>query len=95
MLERRSVDHYAASKREDRLVAERDMVLTYVLKILSESSLLQSLAFKGGTCIKKVYLGGTCRFSMDLDFTAIDISCWDLKREIKDLFSGGPYYGSL
>lgn len=32
--------------------------------------LLEHFAFKGGTCIRKVHLGATGRFSMDLDFTA-------------------------
>lgn len=53
------------------MVAERDVILTYALQLLSTSSLLKALAFKGGTCIRKVLLGTSGRFSMDLDFTAL------------------------
>lgn len=56
LLEERFVDHYAQASGVDALVAERDVVLTYVLKILSEN-LSGRLAFKGGTCLKKVYIG--------------------------------------
>jgi predicted nucleotidyltransferase component of viral defense system len=37
--------------------------------LLSETGHLENLAFKGGTCIRKMHLGATGRFSMDLDFT--------------------------
>ena len=76
MLDKRQVDHYAQAGRVDRIVAERNVVLTYVLKALSEEKnpLIRQLVFKGGTCLKKVYLGKTGRFSMDLDFTALGIS---------------------
>lgn len=53
------------------MVAERDVILTYVLQLLSKSGMLKILAFKGGTCIRKIYLGISGRFSMDLDFTAL------------------------
>lgn len=36
----------------------------------SDSSLSESRAFKGGTCLKKCYLE-TYRFSEDLDFTVL------------------------
>ncbi len=52
-------------------VAERDAVLTYVLRILADAGLLERLIFKGGTCVRKVFLGRTGRFSEDLDFTKI------------------------
>ena len=55
-------------------VAERDVVLTYVLRILADAGLLERLIFKGGTCVRKVFLGRTGRFSEDLDFTAPQIS---------------------
>ena len=51
-------------------VAERDVVLTYFLKVANED-LPGKLAFKGGTCLKKVCLGKTGRFSIDLDFTGV------------------------
>jgi predicted nucleotidyltransferase component of viral defense system len=51
-------------------IAEREVVLTHALQLLSEAGWLEHFAFKGGTCIRKVHLGATGRFSMDLDFTA-------------------------
>ena len=92
MLERRHVTFYARSSGvpEDR--AERDIVLTYVLRIISDS-MLPRLAFKGGTCLKKIYFGKTGRFSMDLDFTAINMTTWGLQRRVKQVFNGVSYYG--
>jgi len=42
-----------------------------VLRILYDQGLLIQLAFKGGTAIRKLHLGGMGRFSLDLDFTAV------------------------
>jgi len=61
-----NIDHYANASQIDTYVAERDVVLTYVLKILDDARLLDKLAFKGGTCLKKVYYGKTTRFSEKL-----------------------------
>jgi len=71
MIEKRLVQWYAADAGVDLDIAEREIALTYVLRILSDEGLLNHLAFKGGTAIRKLYLGGTGRFSLDLDFTAI------------------------
>jgi len=60
-----------ASRLRDKMVGEREVVLTYALQILSASGFLDALAFKGGTCIRKIHLGLSGRFSMDLDFTAL------------------------
>ena len=92
MLERRHVTFYARSSGvpEDR--AERDIVLTYALRIMSDR-ILSRLAFKGGTCLKKVYFGGTGRFSMDLDFTSIDAKPEELSEGIKDLLHEKSWYG--
>jgi len=70
MIEKRLVQWYAADAGVDLDIAEREIALTYVLSILSDGGLLNRLAFKGGTAIRKLYLGGTGRFSLDLDFTA-------------------------
>ena len=72
MLPQVTVDHYASGMRIDTFVAERDVVLTYVLKILDDVGLLQKLAFKGGICLKKIYYARVTRFSEDLDFTSLD-----------------------
>jgi len=71
MIEKRLVQWYAADAGVDLDIAEREIVLTYVLRILSDEGLLNHLAFKGGTAIRKLYLGATGRFSLDLDFAAI------------------------
>ena len=72
MLQEKFIDFFAYTSRlRDKMVGERDVILTYVLQLLSESRILKTLAFKGGTCIRKIHLGISGRFSMDLDFTAL------------------------
>jgi predicted nucleotidyltransferase component of viral defense system len=71
MVEKRLVQWYAADAGVDLDIAEREIVLTYVLRILTDNGLLKHLAFKGGTAIRKLYLGSQGRFSLDLDFTAM------------------------
>ena len=48
---------------------EKDFVLTFVLKKLFESELKDSLVFKGGTALHKLYLHK--RMSIDIDFTEL------------------------
>ncbi len=92
VLERRHAAFYARSSGVSERVAERDIVLTYVLRILSDS-ILPRLAFKGGTCLKKMYFGKTGRFSMDLDFTTASIKLEELKNELKQLLHKKASYG--
>lgn len=49
MIEKRLVQWYAADAGVDLDIAEREIVLTYVLRILADQGLLTQLAFKGGT----------------------------------------------
>ena len=49
-------------------VIEKDYVITWILLALADSSLRDSLAFKGGTALKKIYFPDY-RYSEDLDFT--------------------------
>jgi len=64
------VDLYARNSAiRDKLVAERDVVLTYALRALLDAGLMNHLAFKGGTCLRKLVFGSSGRFSEDLDFT--------------------------
>jgi len=64
------VDLYARnSGLRDKLVAERDVVLTYALRALLDVGVMDHLAFKGGSCLRKTIFGSTGRFSEDLDFT--------------------------
>lgn len=73
MLKAKAVDFFAhQSGIRDQSVAEREVVLTYALGLLADAGLSARLAFKGGTCIRKVYVGFSGRFSMDLDYTALD-----------------------
>ena len=50
-------------------VAEKDYFLTLVLRLIAESSLGNTIIFKGGTAIHHCYLD-QYRFSEDLDFSA-------------------------
>jgi predicted nucleotidyltransferase component of viral defense system len=70
MIEKRLVQWYASDSGVDLDIAEREIALTYVLRVLSDQGLLDQLAFKGGTALRKIHLGATGRFSLDLDFTA-------------------------
>ena len=91
MLSKKHVTFYARSSRVPLDVAERDVVLTYVLKILSDT-ILPRLAFKGGTCLKKMYFGNVGRFSMDLDFTSSNISLGELKHELRQTLHKRNHY---
>lgn len=53
-------------------IVEKEVVLTYFLQLLSERGFLTDVAFKGGTCIRKTWLGANGRFSTDVDFTAMN-----------------------
>ena len=73
MLTQPQVQRYAReSGLRDIMIAEREIVLTYLLQLLSERGLLDRLAFKGGTCLRKMIIGSQGRFSTDLDFTGIE-----------------------
>lgn len=70
MIADKFVDLYARnSGLRDKLVAERDVVLTYALRALLDAGLMDHLAFKGGSCLRKLIFGSAGRFSEDLDFT--------------------------
>lgn len=69
MIEQRHVDLFVQGSQVNIAIAEREVVLTYVLKILDDAGLLKTLAFKGGTCLRKCVYGKETRFSVDLDFT--------------------------
>ena len=92
MLERKHVNFYARSSRVRMDIAERDITLTYVLRILSDS-ILPQLAFKGGTCLKKTYFGKTGRFSMDLDFTSLNITLEELRNKLNQSLDNKSHYG--
>jgi predicted nucleotidyltransferase component of viral defense system len=72
MLTQPQVQRYAAeSGLRDLMIVEKEVVLTFLLQLLSERGVLDNLAFKGGTCLRKMFVGSQGRFSTDLDFTSL------------------------
>jgi hypothetical protein len=74
-------------RRISEAVLERDYCLSWFLVGLSHTLLTDSLAFKGGTALKKCYFADY-RFSEDLDFTLTEeISFKDLRAGLDDIFT--------
>jgi predicted nucleotidyltransferase component of viral defense system len=72
MLTQAQVQRYSnESGLRDIMIAEKEVVLTFLLQLLSERGILSRLAFKGGTCLRKMFVGAQGRFSTDLDFTGM------------------------
>jgi predicted nucleotidyltransferase component of viral defense system len=72
MLTQAQVQRYSMeSGLRDIMIAEKEVVLTFLLQLLSERGILDRLAFKGGTCLRKMFIGRHGRLSTDLDFTGI------------------------
>ena len=96
MIEDKFVDLYARnSGLRDKLVAERDVVLTYALRALFDAGVMDYLAFKGGTCLRKLIFGSTGRFSEDLDFTLDgDRPDDDVLTDLVAVFNGEHYHSS-
>lgn len=70
LLQRR-IQEAAKHSRVNQLVVERDYAQSYVLLgIASQVLLRDTLVFKGGTALKKMYFENY-RFSEDLDFSAV------------------------
>src|SRR6266436_5115217 len=73
MLPQPQLQRYSAqSGLRDMMIAEKEVVLTFLLQLLSERGILDRLAFKGGTCLRKMFIGSQGRFSTDLDFTGLE-----------------------
>lgn len=71
------VRQYAAGQQIGVDVADQEIVLHYVLRLLNEASLVGRsapdagpLLFKGGTALRKCVFGQTGRFSRDIDVDA-------------------------
>lgn len=93
MISRNIANLYARDSKVSLEVAERDILLTYALKLLEEKGWLKRMVFKGGTCLRKFYVGKIMRFSLDLGFTYLGKdNPDDLILEMADLFNG-EYYG--
>ena len=67
-------------------LTEKDYVIEWLLKGIYESEIKESLIFKGGTAIKKVYFPETWRFSHDLDFTAVCPDGKGINNQLKEVF---------
>src|SRR5512136_195645 len=77
----------AGGRRLPEAVLERDYCLAWFLVALSRTPLRERLAFKGGTSIKRCYLGDF-RFSEDLDFTLVAPSAFDeIRRDLDPVFA--------
>ena len=73
VLSQPKVQRYAIeSGLRDIMIAEKEVVLTFLLQLLSEHGILDRFAFKGGTCLRKMIIGSQGRFSTDLDFTGLE-----------------------
>lgn len=73
MLTQSEVQRYSTeSELRDIMIAGKEVVLTFLLQLLSERGILDRMAFKVGTCLRKIFLGNQGRFSTDLDFTGLE-----------------------
>lgn len=72
---------------------EIDVILTHLLQLLHERGLMEHLAFKGGTMLRKMVFGPRGRLSTDLDFTRrTDVELDELMlMQLEAL--GQPYHG--
>jgi Nucleotidyl transferase AbiEii toxin, Type IV TA system len=59
----------ARSGARDIGLVETDVILTYLLQLFHETGILEHVAFKGGTMLRKMVFGPRGRLSTDLDFT--------------------------
>lgn len=77
----------SGDRRIPEHVLERDYCLAWFLVALSRTDLREHLAFKGGTAIKRCYVGDY-RFSEDLDFTLVlDLTLDQVIEGLQDVYS--------
>ena len=77
----------SGGRRIPEHVLERDYCLAWFLVALSRTDLREHLAFKGGTAIKRCYVGDY-RFSQDLDFTLVlDLTLDQVIEGLQDVYS--------
>jgi predicted nucleotidyltransferase component of viral defense system len=67
----RHTPHGAGAQGQDAAIV--DIGQDLLLRDLHDRGILDPLAFKGGTAIRKLYAGNAGRFSLDLDFSTIAI----------------------
>lgn len=72
---------------------EIDVILTHLIQLFAEKNIMDHVAFKGGTMLRKVVLGPRGRLSTDLDFTRrSDIGAEDLMLMMLEALEH-PYHG--
>src|SRR5277367_3822832 len=72
---------------------EIDVILTHLLQLFMDKGLMEHLAFKGGTMLRKMIFGPRGRLSTDLDFTKrSDIDLDDLTLMMLEALAE-PYHG--
>ena len=64
---------HAPSSSQGVEAAAVDIAQDLLLRHLHDIGLLEELAFKGGTALRKLYAGAQGRFSLDLDFSVRDL----------------------
>jgi len=74
MIDGGTLRRMAAERKLGLDLIEKDYVLGWILKGISECSVSDKLIFKGGTALSKVYFPLDWRISEDLDFTLLDNS---------------------
>jgi predicted nucleotidyltransferase component of viral defense system len=93
MLAQPQVQRFAFESGLKDMIAEKEIVLAFLLQLFSERGVLAKLAFKGGTCLRKMHLGSQGRFSTDLDSTGTeDHDHGAVILEMMDAFEE-PYHG--
>jgi predicted nucleotidyltransferase component of viral defense system len=72
---------------------EIDVILTHLLQLFMDKGVMDHLAFKGGTMLRKMMFGPRGRLSTDLDFTCrTDTPVDDLMMMMLEALSA-PYHG--
>ena len=55
MLTKREIEKFSnISRIRDIEIVENEVVLTYLLQLFNERGILKKIAFKGGTCLRKM-----------------------------------------
>ena len=54
------------------MIAENEIVLTCLLQLMAERGIPDKLVFKGGACLRKMFIGSAGRFSTDLDLSRVE-----------------------
>src|SRR3569832_2189540 len=72
---------------------EIDVLLTHILQLFHARGVLEHLAFRGGTMLRKMVFGPRCRPSTELDFTKCsDIDGDDLLLESASILLDAPFH---